>query len=93
MHPLGRGCQEAMDGLWREAVRVAREWGARGCDGAQGFGWWICVAAGGAAKDLVLERAEALQAAGDAFQDERGVGRAKGADEVGEVGGFGALLE
>ena len=30
---------------------------------------------------------------GEAFEDERGVGGAEGAHEVGEVGGFGALAE
>jgi hypothetical protein len=36
---------------------------------------------------------EALQAIGDALQDERDVGGAEGARDGGEVGGFGALTE
>ncbi len=53
----------------------------------------VCVGGGGAAEDFSLERAEALQAVGEALQDERGVGGAEGARQVGEVRGFGALAE
>ena len=42
------------------------------------------------AEDLGLERAEALQAMGDAFQDERGVSGAEVAQEVADVASFGA---
>ena len=45
------------------------------------------------AEDLGLQRAEALQAVGDAFQDERGVGGAEVAQEVADVGGFAALAD
>ena len=53
----------------------------------------VCVETGGAAEDLRLQRTEALQAVGEALQDERGVGGAEGAHQVGEVRGFGALAE
>jgi hypothetical protein len=45
------------------------------------------------AEDFGLQRAEALQAMGDAFQDERGVGGAELAQEVADGGGFGALAD
>ena len=58
---------------------------------------WGCAAGlwtgRGAGEDFCLERAEALQAVGEAFEDERGVGGAEGAHQVGEVRGFGALAE
>jgi len=53
----------------------------------------VCVETGGAAEDLRLQRTEALQAVGEALQDERGVGGAEGTHQVGEVRGFGALAE
>jgi hypothetical protein len=45
------------------------------------------------AEDLGLQRVEALQAVGDAFEDEREVGGAVGAHKVGEVGGFGPMAD
>jgi len=42
------------------------------------------------AEDLGLERTEPLQAVGDAFQDEGGVGGAEVAQEVADIGSFGA---
>jgi hypothetical protein len=45
------------------------------------------------AEDVGLERAEALQAMGDAFQDEGGVGCAEVAQENADVGSFGALAD
>ena len=53
----------------------------------------VGVEAGHGATDLILELAEALEAGGEAFEDERDVGGAEGARDVGEVGGFGALTE
>jgi hypothetical protein len=44
-------------------------------------------------EDRGLERAEALQEAGGALQNERDVGGAEGAHQVGGGGGFGALAE
>jgi hypothetical protein len=41
----------------------------------------------------VLERAEALQANGDAFEDQCDVGGAEGAGDVSEVRGLGTLAE
>jgi hypothetical protein len=85
--------REARDGGWREGWWFRRGRDARGCDGACGFALRVCGEVGGAGEDFGLERAEALQAVGEACQDERGVGSAEGAHEAREVLGLGALAE
>ena len=93
--PVGRCAagREARDGWWREGWWFRRGRDARGCDGARGFALRVCGEVGGAGEDFGLERAEALQAVGEACQEERGVGGAEGAHEVREVRGLGALAE
>src|SRR4029077_939199 len=78
---------------WRGGWWFRRGRDARGCGGGRGVALLVCVGVGGAGEDLGLERAEALQAVGEACQEERGVGGAEGAHEVREVRGLGALAE
>jgi hypothetical protein len=72
-------------GLAREGAGCAR--------GRLGFGLGLGVEAGGSAGDLFREQAGAVQALGDAGEDQGEVAGAEGAREGGGVVGNGALAE
>src|SRR5271166_2984431 len=74
------------DGGWASDRNDAR-------GGRRRFGLGFGVEAGGGAGDLFLEQAGAMQALGDAGEDQREMIGAEGADEVGGVVGDGALAQ